>query len=353
MGNLSTALKDLYSLETHFGMRSAEDNGLLDVIDELRLAAGINDQMQINDCETVGDWTEETAGGVAGDGVFDVTADTTNERVGTSGMLLTATAGYVAGGTEYMITTDYINGSAVPGKNANGQPVLDLRRYDFLGGWNFGIATGGYGTATELEIAIKDLSSGVATWSAGQDMNVAPADDVHKRFEVDISALTRQKVSHLGFINKNTNAAEAIMVDELVAYKFGNGWGPIGGPCLWLPIQSGVTLARGNIAHFESGIVHRMDITSAEDGTSLGPCVIGGTGNAAGTVLGCAQYAGIAYLQANAATTAYEGFKWIAGHLIADIDAGEEEHAFGKSLEAADAQYDVIACLLTHTPAEV
>ncbi|MBC8232811.1 hypothetical protein H8E77_24960 [bacterium] len=350
--NLGTALKDLYSLEEHFGMRSSMNNGLLDIIDELRLGNGINEQMQINDGETAGDWTEETAAGGAGTGYFDVTADTTNERIGTSGMLLTATTGYDAV-TEYMITTDYINGSAVPGKNLQGEKVIDLRRYDYLGMWNFGIATGGFGTASELEIAIKDLTSGTATWSSGIDVNVAPTDDVHKRFEIDITTLTREKVSHIGFINKNANAAEAIMVDEIVAYKFGNGWGPVGGPCLFLPIQSAVTLTKGNIAQYTVSTVHRLDAADANSTTVIGPVVIGGTGNAAGTVMGCVQAYGPAYLQANAATTAGEGQQFVAGNLIADGATGEIEECFAKALEAAGAQYDVIACYLVQGLIEV
>jgi len=219
--------------------------------------------------------------------------------------------------------------------------------------WNFGIATGGFGAVAELELAIKDLVSGIATWSSGIDVNVAPTDDVHKRFEIDISALTREKVSHIGFINKNTNAAEAIMVDEIIAYKFGNGWGPVGGPCLWIPIQNGVTLTKGNIAQFTVSTIHRLDAADADSTTVIGPVVIGGTGNAAGTVLGCVQCHGPAYLQANAVATEGEAQQFVAGNLIADGTSGQIEECFCKALEAAGAQYDVIATYLTQGLIEV
>jgi len=337
--NLTAALKNLYNLEKHFGMRSPNNNGLLDVLDELRLAAGICEVAQVNDCETLADWTESSSGN------FDATLESTNQKVGSGAITLTATVGNT--GTDYTISTDLINGSAKPDADPrDGERTIDWRKYDYIGGWNFGEATGGYGTAAELEIAIQDMTDGSPTWATAIPMNTAPVDNVHKRWEVDISALTRERVQQIRFVNQNENAGEAITIDEIEVYKFGNGWGPVRGPCIWLPIKNGVTIAKGNIVEYEAGTTHRCDLEAAAGVETLGPCVIGGVGNAAGTVLACVQVGGLGYLQANAATVNGEGLIWATGHTVEGVATGEEENAFAKGLEAAGAQYDVIAVVM-------
>jgi len=332
--NLTSALKDLYDLETHFGMRSDNDNGLLDVIDELRLAAGINDRKQVNDCETSGDWTESN------DGVFDMAVGTTGVTIGTNALSLTATTG--ANGDN--VSTNLIDGSALPPVDNMGNRNVDWRRYDYIGGWNYGGAAT-YGTASELEIGIQNRSkTGAVAWSANQDMNDEMINAIHKRWSVDISALTRNAVEQIRFINQNETASDVGYVDEIEVYKFCNGWGPFSGACIWLPVQSAITLAKGNIAQVTVGTTHRLDSADANSVTIVGPTVIGGTGNAAGSVLACVQASGLAYLQANAANTAGEALQFVAGDLVADAATGEMEEGFATGLEAAGAQYDVIAC---------
>lgn len=320
---------------------STRANGLEDILEELSLMAGRCAMRSLNDCQTIGDWTESD------NGTLDVAADTTNEKTGTSSIKITNTAATDA--SQY-IETKLIDGSAVPAPlspDHNDDGTIDLRDYDYIGGWNFGIATGGFGTAGELQFAI--VNNGTA--SALQNMPAA-VDSVHQRWEIDISALTRDKVEAIRFYGNNANAAEAITIDSICAYKNGNGKGPVMGQCIYLPIASGQTLTRGQIVQINvASIFGAVDVQveGAAAVNSGGIVVVGGTGVATGKVFAVIQLTGYAYMRAGSThgIGAGEYAGWDSATTIAGEGGANPEFAICKALEAPGADSDDILVLLT------
>jgi hypothetical protein len=91
-----------------------------------------------------------------------------------------------------------------------------------------------------------------------------------------------------------------------------------------------------------------VQAASAAAGDCLGPVVIGGTGNAVGSVWAVIQIGGLCYLEASAVTVAGEGVEWAAGHQIAGVADGISEFGFARCFEAAGEQYDHILCQMTY-----
>lgn len=328
-------------------------NALRDVINELRLASGINPILEVNDCQTVGDWTEETSG------TFDVTADTTNEKIGTGGILLTNTA--ATNVTNKYIETGIIMASKAVPNDKYGEPGgIDWSEYDWLGGWWFGGGANHFGSLGELKLNIKNDGSWgtpvnivIPTASAALPPMV-PTNAVHKRFDVDITSFTRDKVQAIRFIADCPTAGENVSIDDLIVYKYSTGRGPLisGGATPMVPANA-AAISRGDIVSYSSGIIHRIEQESAADQVDdVGVCVIPATGDINAfppKVAWITKPGSILYLRANAATVAGEGLIWQSessteGHLVEGCATGEEEYVFAKGFEAAGAQYDDILC---------
>lgn len=321
--------RNLQQLIRAFGMEDQSSDrreGLKDFLEQLQLSAGFNLLFTVNDCETVAEFDESTSG------EFDVAA-TGSGKVGSNSITLTATtasAGYVS-------TDDISNSGAIP-SDMNGVKQMDWRDSDYVG-W-FQQCNTGFNTAGELGFRIKNDG----TWS---DVQAVPAgtDSVWQKQELDISALTRDKVEAIRFDNDNANSTEAVEIDQIIRYKFGNGKGPVLGPCMAYPIKSGVTLARGNIAEFEAASTRRIDLEAAAGPETLGPVVIGGTGDAQGTVWGLVQIGGLAYLRAGGAIVNGEGVQWNAAHTVIGASTGVDENNFAKAYEASTTNSDFLAFL--------
>ena len=336
--------RSIVDLISHWGLRDTNTtraNGLEDVLENIRLMAGGNIIKSINDCGTIGDWTESD------DGTLDVAADGSNYKTGSSSIQITNTAATDA--SQY-IETKLINGSSAPGPlspDHNDDGTIDLSDCDYIGGWVFGIATGGFGTAGELQFGL--VNNGTASSLVNMP---AAADDVHQRFELDISSLDRDKVSAIRFYGNNTNAAEAITIDSICAYKYGNGRGPVMGSCIQVPIASGQTLTRGQIVQVNvASIFGAIDVQveGAAAVNSYGIVVVGGTGVAGGTVYATVQYTGLAYMRAGSThgIGAGEYAGWDSATTIAGEGGANPEYAICKALEAPGADSDDILVALT------
>tara|TARA_Y100000310_G_scaffold202967_1_gene203211 strand:+ start:1546 stop:2583 length:1038 start_codon:yes stop_codon:yes gene_type:complete len=332
---------NIYELDKRLGagLGADGDEGLRDFINRMRLLTGDNPLAFINDCQTVGDWTESDSG------TFDVAANTTDEKIGTTCMKFTATA--ACDGTQNIETT-VIQGSALAPVAPDG---LDWREYDFFGGWQFGGGAGDFGTLGEMAFNIKNDGS----WGTAVNVPV-PTNAVHQYFDVDITSLARNKVQAIRFECNNTNAGEAVSYDDLKIYKFSTGRGPMDGPCKPVYPVSAAALTRGDIVSYSSGIIHRVEEESGADQVDdFGVTVIGATGDDGHPPAEAwVQYAGHLLLRVNAATVAGEGLIWQSehasqGHLVQGEATGVDEAAFAKGLEAAGAQYDDILCELART----
>ena len=360
LGTVSDTLRDLVKLGKVFpaGYEDPDtrrNNGLVDVLNEIRLACGINPILEVNDCQTIGDWTESH------DGTFDATADTTNEKIGTTALLLTATADCSNTSIVYHVETNFIKGSQIVPANARGETEgIDWRGYDWLGGWWFGGGANHFGGLGELKLNIEnDGAWGEAVNITNPTARVAlppmvPTNAVHKRFDVDITSFARNKVTKIRFECTNPTAAEAVSLDDLIVYKYSTGRGPLlsGGATPMVPANAGV-ISRGDIVSYSSGIIHRIEQESAADQVdNVGVCVVPATGDINASppkVAWITKPGSLLYLATNAATQVGEGLIWHSessteGHLVEGCATGEEEYVFAKGFEAAGAQYDHILC---------
>lgn len=318
--------RNLQELVAAFGMEdqsSSRQQGLRDVLNQLQLSAGFNLIHPVNDCETVGEFTEST------DGEFDVAAAGSGKE-GSNAIKMTATTADAG----YVYTDDIYNSGPIP-TDVNTDQHMDWRDSNYVGWWQK--CDTGFNTAGEMQFRIKNNG----TWSAAQNV-AAGTDSVWQRQEIDISSLDRDKVEEIRFDNNNDNAAEAVQVDAIIRYMHSNGKGPVLGPCMAFPIKSGVTIARGNICEFEAGTTRRIDLEAAAGVETLGPCVVGGTGNAQGTVWAVVQIGGLAYLRAGGTIVAGEGCIWGAAHTIIGATTGEDENNFAKALEGGAVNVDLM-----------
>jgi len=320
------------------GLDNAQD-GSLDFsryLEHLMLMSGMNHIIQVNDMETYGDWTESDSG------TLDVTQSdtTTGKRVGTNNILLTNTA--ATDGTQYIQST-LINESAVVPESANRKKQMDWRDTKYLGGWKHAESSAHYGTAGELSVAI--VNNGVL--QTAQDLP-AQAGTEHRYWQIDMEAAgwDRDKVESIRFYSTNTNAAEAVYLDEIQRYAIQFNGGPWYGSAL--PIKSATTLNENHWSKWTiDGVIASSSAAAIAD---IGPAWLGSsslTGNAQRNKWAIFPGARFCLIAANAATVAGEGLEWAANGLAAGVATGVDENGFAKGLEAAGAQYDSIFAQLT------
>ena len=284
-------------------------DGLLDFLDEVRLATGSNTIRLINDMETVGDWTESDSG------TFDIAVNTSG-KVGTNAQKFTATA---AGDGSQNIETNVIDGGDVlvpGGRDGLGHRAesMNWEDTDFVGCWVQADTAADFGSAGELRLNIENKG----VWGTAVNVPATSGTNTNwERYEVDITSFARDQVTKIRFeLHAGAAAGEDVSIDELIRYKFGNGYGPVMGRCQWFPLADAATVARGNIVNISD--LGLAAVTSAADSQDIGPCVVGGTG---GTDYdGCwVQISGHSFFPVGTTVTEDETLIWGAGHkLLAD-----------------------------------
>ena len=329
-------------------------NALVDVLNEARLAGGINPIVEVNDCETAADWTESD------DGTFDIAADSTNEKVGSNAMSLTATA--ACDGTQYVETSIIRASQAIPNDKYGETGGIDWTGFDWFGGWWFGGGAAHFDGLGELQLNIKNdgvwgtaVNIIIPTGSADLPPMI-PTNAVHKLFDVDITSFARNKVQAIRIYCACPTVGQSVSIDDLKVYKYSTGRGPCMGPCMPYTPADGVQISRGDIVKFTAGTTHRIGETAAAEVIDIGVCVIPALGdiNSYPPKQAWIQYAGHCYLRCNAATVAGESLIWQSesatlGHLVEGGATGVDENAFAKGYEAAGAQYDDILAEVVRT----
>lgn len=302
----------------------------------LMLGAGINHQIQVNDCETAADWTESD------DGTFDVDAGATGKRVGTNCVSLTGTA--ACDNSQYIQTLIINESSAVPLYSHKKQ--MDWRDTRYLGFWIHNESNGDFGTAGEMQVAI------VNDGTVSDKVNVqALQDSVHQWFEIDMesNSWTRDKVEALRFYCNNANTGEVLYVDDIVRYEISYDRGPLYG-CAF-PIKSSEALTDGDSVRWTVDGLAKW--TSAANVADLGAVKLfdqgvptsSVTGDGARSKWGVIPGVFLTIARANAATVAGEGLQIDANGLYGGVATGVDEKSVAKGLEAAGAQYDDIFVL--------
>lgn len=314
---------------------NSSGNDFRTFLNRLMLLAGLNHIVQVNDCETSGDWTESD------NGTFDMAVGTTGKRVGTNCLKLTATA--ACDNSQY-VETDYINESAKVPLSLNGKRQMDWRDTQYLGFWIHAEDSAEFGTAGEMTVAI------VNNGTVQDKVNVTGIGGTeHRYFQVDMVAegWSRDKVEKIQFYCNNENAAEDLYVDDIIRYSLQFNGGPMYGGAF--PIKSSTTLSENHWVQWTiDGLIAAVTAANVAD---LGPAWLGSstlTGNATRSNWALLPGRFIFLIQANAATVAGEGLEWAANGLAAGVSTGVEEKGWAKGLEAAGAQYDhIFACFDT------
>ena len=322
---------NLHALQVQ-GLKSNDSDltGLYDALQMIQLGA-INHIVQVNDCETSGDWTESD------NGVFDVAVNSTGKRVGTNNVQLTATGS--TDNTQY-VETLFVDESAKLGNAPGASDGLDYSDTRYFGFWYHAVSSAHYGTDGEMKVALLYMDD---TISSKVDLTGA-VTTVHAWFEVDMvsEGWVRKRVKGLRFYSNNTNAGEILNIDDILRYELSNGIGPIYGSAF--PIKSGITLTKGRIAAWSIDGLVEEGATAID---TLGQCVFldkGATavGVATRNVYGVMPGLYIQMVKINASTVTGEGLIWGTSTSWIGVATGVDEHAVYKGLETGGAAGDVI-----------
>ena len=326
---------DIASMIGPRGLNDASNSqGILQAIQRLYQVTGLNTIIQVNDCETSGDWAESD------NGTFDYAVGATGKRVGTNCLKLTSTA--AGDGTQY-VETLLVNESAAVPKGLNAKKEMDWTDTDYIGFWKHAASSAHFGTAGELKFAL--INDGKVNPVSGTEGSAASvtgtAGTEHHWVQIDISGYDRDKVSAIRFYCNNANTSEDCYIDDIIRYKYQFNGGPMYG--CGFPIKSATALSENHWAQWTiDGLIASVTAANIAD---VGPVLLNSstaTGTAARSVWALLPGRFIFLIQANAATVAGEGLEWAANGLAAGVSTGVEEKCWAKGLEAAGAQYDHI-----------
>lgn len=304
--------------------------------EKLMLSAGMNYLVQVNDCETSGDWSESD------DGTLDFAVAATGKRVGTNCLSITNTA--ATDETQY-IETKFIDESAKIGSRV-WKRQQDWRDTRYVGFWKHAETGSHFGTDGELSFAL------VNNGTVGTKIDVdGTSGTVHHYCQIDISDETRDRVEAIRFYGNHSVTGEVTYIDDIVRYQIAYDRGPLFGG--WFPIKSAAALSdKDTVSWTIDGLIKTVTAAGAID---LGPVKLYGIdGLPASSATGVATrnrwgYVGGVFLfigRANAANTAGDYLEWAANGLYTDVTTTTTEKGFAIGLEAAGAQYDDIFMLM-------
>jgi hypothetical protein len=303
---------------------------------KLMVAAGINHNVQVNDCETAADWVESD------NGTFDKACAATGKRVGTNCLSLTNTA--ATDGTQY-IETLLINESAYAQKDPvglSGNRQANWNDSKYLGFWVHAESGGDFGTAGEAKVALIYDGGQVST-----KVNIqATVGTVHQFQSIALSefGIPLDKIEKIRFYGDNLNAAEVLYIDDIQRYEIEYNGAPYYGAAF--PIKASTTLANGDSAKWTiDGLIKSVSSAAVTD---LGPVLLDDasvTGDGARSKWGMIPGVTIGIARANAATTPGDMLQWVSNGVYTDVTTTATGKGSMIALEAAGAQYDDIMVL--------
>lgn len=305
---------------------------------KMQVAAGVNDIFQVNDTQTIGDWTESDGGTLDAD-------NDTGGRVETNELKLTSTG--ACDGTQF-VDTDFINESAKPFKSVDGRRQMDWRDTRYIGFWVTNKSGGDFSTAGELKMALVS-NDGVES----DQVNVqAVAGTYHQWFQIDMVAEGWDLVSveKIRFY-ANVGGSESIYINDIIRYDLSYGRGPLYGG--FFPIASGTTLSDGDLVAWSIDGLEAS--TSSAAPADLGPVklikdglpVASATGNAKRNVWGLVPSAYIFIARSDGSCTAGDLAEWQAAGHLTDVTTTETGKGFAMALETDGAAEDDIMFSLT------
>ena len=195
--NIRNAIKDLIALGASFGYYDTQtnrdstnrDNGLRDVLDELRLSSGIGDEVLINDCEAEADWTESTSG------EFDDAIEDTIIKVGTYSIKLSSTTAATGN-----VSTNYINaGNLGTVDPFTGRSQQNWNNSDYVIFWATTDTSGHFATAGDMTLNIANYgnpTAGQVDWGTAVNVPAVTynATNIWRSLIMEITSFQRNKV---------------------------------------------------------------------------------------------------------------------------------------------------------------
>ena len=307
------------------------DLGFEDLIEKVMFATGVNHIVQVNDCETSGDWSESD------NGTLDYAVHTTGNRVGTNCLSLTVTK--ATNNSQYASTTTIDESATIAA--VHGKRQVDWSDTKYLGFWvTNGSSTGGFNVAGEASVAI--VSDGVLQTKMPIQ---AIVDTVHQWFQVDMVAAgwDLTKVEEIRFYANNAATTQILYIDDIIRYQIAYNDAPLYG-CSF-PIKSAQVLTNGdNVSWSIDGAIIGSD---TETIANLGMGELFGassTGTAKRDKWVTIPGICIFLARTSATTTAGEGLKFSSATEVEGCDSGEDETVNCKGLEAG-ADHDDIFCV--------
>lgn len=312
------------------------DLGFADLLEKIMFATGLNHIIQVNDCETSGDWADSN------DGTLDFTVGSPGVKIGTNCLKIINTA---ATDNSQYISTAHIDESTRIARRY-GKRQTDWTDTKYLGFWVHNIVGGDFGTEGELQVAL--VCDGVVQTKVKVQ---AVVDAVHQWFEIDMVAAewNLKQVEELRFYGSNSNTGDDIYIDDILRYQISYCNKPYYGCSI--PIKNGVTITDGQLVRWEINGA----IPYAGDGaqiTDLGHAYLYHnstlTGNAKRNRWAIVPGMHLVLLRANEVTIPGEGLiTHTDGAKVVGVAQNYEEFTFAKCLEAAGAIHDDIFALLT------
>jgi len=314
------------------GLENSTDSdlGFEDLLEKVMFATGLNHIVQVNDCETSGDWAESD------DGTLDFAVGATGNRVGTNCLLLTETA--ACDNSQYVSTAHIDESTIIAG--VHGKRQIDWSDTKYLGFWVHNEDNGDFSVAGEASVAI--VSDGVLQTKMPIQ---AIVDDVHQWFQVDMVAAgwDLTKVEEIRFYANNANTGENLYIDDIIRYQIAYNDAPLYG-CSF-PIASASALTNGDNVSWsiDGAIIGSATETIANLG--MGELnAASSTGTAKRDKWVTIPGIHIFLARASETTIAGEGLVFSSATEVEGVTSGEDETVVCKGLEAG-ADHDDIFCV--------
>ncbi len=328
-----------HDLAEHIGPGMFNPNvgglGLSALLEALMITAGINVIIQVNDCETSGDWSESD------DTTFDFVVGSTGKRVGTNQLKMTATAS--TDNTQF-VETLFIDESEKVGIHTSSEKrQMDWRNTRYIGWWAHAEDSAEYGTDGEMTFAI--VNDG--TVQSKVDLT-GLVTTVHQWQEIDMvtQGWSRDKVEAIRFFSNNTNTGEDYYADDIIRYQISYNKGPMYG-CMF-PIKSGTALTEGDLVKWSiDGLIASASSAVVAD---LGPVklfknglpIASGTGTAKRNLWGFVPGMYIFIGRSDGSCTAGDLGEWASARHLTDVTTTTTGLGVAKALETDGAAEDDI-----------
>ncbi len=309
--------------------------GLSALLETVMITAGINVIIQVNDCETSGDWTESD------DTTFDYAVGATGKRLGSSALKLTATQS--TDNTQYVETLFIDESEKVGAPTSSSKRQMDWRNTRYIGWWAHAEDSAEYGTDGEMTFAI--VNDGTVQTKVDLTGLVTT---VHQWQEIDMVAQgwDLDKVESIRFYSNNTNTAEDYYADDIIRYQISYNKGPMYGSMF--PIKSGTALSEGDLVKWSiDGLIASSGSAVVAD---LGPVklfknglpVASGTGSAKRNLMGFIPGMYVFIARSNGSCTAGDLGEWASARHLTDVTTTTTGLGVAKALETDGAAEDDI-----------